>query len=168
MVSLMPADCTNYLQSIFGIKYQHLSSQEQIILSTAFLEEKISNARLQSVLGMHATDVGRLLYGLVQYNMLISEQRGRWTTYSINKDFVPEPEQLELSDISIADIELNKTDQQIYQFVKANHMITTQQVVDMIDTIATLQGASVAINRLIEKGLLRKDREGRHIFYCLK
>jgi len=35
-------------------------------------------------------------------------------------------------------------------------MITTQQIVDVIDTISTIQGASVAINRLIKKELLKK------------
>ena len=168
MVSLMPFECTNYLNSTLGIEYQHLSSEEQIILSTAYLEEKISNARLQSVLGMHSTDVGHLLYDLVQKNMLISERRGRWTTYSINKEYIPQPEQLVLSDISTFEVELNKTDQQIYQFVRANKMITTQQVVELVDTISTLQGASVAINRLIDKELLKKNRQGRHVFYCLK
>ena len=46
-------------------------------------------------------------------------------------------------------------------------MITTQEVVNTIDTITTVQGASVAINRLIKKDLLKKNRKGRHIFYTL-
>lgn len=168
MVSLMPVECTDYLNNTYGVEYHHLSSEEQIILSTAYLEEKISNSRIQFVLGMHSTDVGHLLYDLVQRNMLITERRGRWTTYSINKDYVDQPEQLDLSDIPSYEVELNKTDQQIYQFVKANKIITTQQVVDLVDKISTVQGASVAINRLIDKDLLKKMRQGRHVFYCLK
>ena len=168
MVSLMPVECTAYLNGIFGNAYQHLNSEEQIILSTAYLEEKISNARLQSVLGMHSTDVGHLLYNLVQKKMLTSEHRGRWTTYSINKNYVQQPEQMELSDVLVSKIELNSTDQQIYEFIQANKMITTQQVVDMVEKISTLQGASVALKRLMEKKLIKKERKGRHIYYCLK
>ena len=147
MVSLMPVECTDYLNNTYGVEYHHLSSEEQIILSTAYLEEKILNSRIQFVLGM---------------------RRGRWTTYSINKDYVDQLEQLDLSDIPSYEVELNKTDQQIYQFVKANKIITTQQVVDLVDKISTVQGASVAINRLIDKDLLKKMRQGRHVFYCLK
>lgn len=53
------------------------------------------------------------------------------------------------------------------KIVMAN-IITTQQVVDLVDKISTVQGASVAINRLIDKDLLKKMRQGRHVFYCLK
>lgn len=168
MVSLMPMECTDYLNSIFGMAYQRLQSEEQIILATAYLEEKISNARLQSVLCMHSIEVGRLLADLVEKNMLVVERRGRWTTYQINTEYEIQPEQLELIDISIPNIDLNKTDQLIYQFIQANGMITTQQVVDIIDTISTMQGASVAINRLINKGLLVKKQQGRHVFYTTK
>ena len=168
MVSLMPTECTEYLNNKFGTAYCHLHSEEQIILATAYLEEKVSNARLQSVLGLHSTEIGKLLFNLVEKNMLIAERRGRWTTYHINREYVIQPEQLELTDISIPELDLNRTDQLIYQFVQVNKIITTQQIVDIIDSISTKQGASVAINRLINKGLLIKVRQGRHVFYTLK
>ena len=75
---------------------------------------------------------------------------------------------MELVDALIPKVDLNKTDQLIYQFVQANGMITTQQVVDIIDTISTTQGASVALNRLIKKELLEKVQQGRHVIYTLK
>lgn len=168
MVSLMPKECTDYLNSVFGMAYQHLQSDEQIILATAYLEEKVSNARLQSVLSMHSIEVGRLLANLVEKNMLVVERRGRWTTYQINTEYEIQPEQLGLVDISISTVDLKKTDQMIYQFVQTNGMITTQQIVDMVDSISTVQGASVAVNRLIDKGLLVKNRQGRHVFYTIK
>lgn len=127
----------------------------------------MSNTRLQSVLGMHSAEIGKLLFELVEKDTLIAEKRGRWTTYHLNTEYVFKPEQLNLEDISIPEVELNNTDQLIYQFVQTNGMITTQQVVDIIDSISTKQGASVAINRLIKKKLLSKSRQGRHIFYTL-
>lgn len=168
MVSLMPIECTEYLNHTFGIAYQNLQAEEQIILATAYLEEKVSNARLQSVLGMHSIEVGRLLVDLIERNMLIAERRGRWTTYQINSEYEIQPEQMKLVNISIPKIDLNKTDQLIYRFVQTNGMITTQQVVDIVDTISTMQGASVALNRLIKKELLKKVRQGRHVIYILK
>lgn len=168
MVSLMPKECSDYLNSVFGMAYQHLQSDEQIILATAYLEEKVSNARLQSVLSMHSIEVGRLLANLAEKNMLVVERRGRWTTYQINTEYEIQPEQLGLVDISISTVDLKKTDQMIYQFVQTNGMITTQQIVDMVDSISTVQGASVAVNRLIDKGLLEKNRQGRHVFYTIK
>lgn len=168
MVSLMPTECTSYLNEIFGTAYQNLQSEEQIMLATAYLEEKVSNTRLQSVLGMHSIDVGRMLADLVDKKMLIVERRGRWTTYQINTEYEKQPEQMNLVDMLVPKVDLNKTDQFIYQFVQANGMITTQQVVDIIDAVSTTQGASVAINRLINKDLLKKNRKGRHVFYTLK
>lgn len=167
MVSLMPIECTEYLNHVLSLNYQHLQAEEQIILATAYLEEKVSNSRLQSVLNLPSIQIGRLLTGLVNKDMLIAEKHGRWTTYYINTEYKSFPEQLELNDISTAVVDLNQTDQLIYQYVKVNGMITTQEVVNTIDTITTVQGASVAINRLIKKDLLKKNRKGRHIFYTL-
>ena len=168
MVSLMPAECTDFLHDTFGMAYQHLKSEEQIILATAFLEEKVSNTRLQSVLGLHSTDIGRMLFRLADKKMLAAERRGRWTTYRINMEYEIKPEQLNMEDVSKDPVDLNKTDQLIYQFIVMNGMITTQQVVDIIDTITTKQGASVALNRLIDRGLIVKVRQGRHVVYQLK
>ena len=168
MVSLMPVECTEYLHKIFGQDYQYLQAEEQIILSTAYLEEKVSNTRLQSVLNLTSIEVGRLLTGLVERKMLIVENRGRWTTYYINTKYESVPRQLEMNDIFTVMVKLNRTDQLIYQYVKANGMITTQQVVDIVDAISTTQGALVAISRLMKKNLLKKNRQGKHIFYTLK
>lgn len=168
MVSLMPKECTDYLNGLFGTVYQRLQPEEQIILATAYLEEKVSNTRLQSVLGMQSIEIGHLLADFVDKNMLIVERRGRWTTYQINTEYIIQPEQMELVDMLSPEVDLNKTDQLIYQFVCANGMITTQQIVDVVDRISTKQGASVAINRLIDKELLVKVRQGRNVFYTKK
>lgn len=165
-VSLMPAECTEYLEEKFGINYRHLTSKEQIILATAYLEGSVSNSRLQSILGEHSTEIGKYLYRLVENQMLISVRKRRWTTYHINNEYIIQPEQMTFQDVPFPKIILNETDQKIYDYAKANGMITSQQVVDITD-ISTLQGASVALNRMIKKGLLTKQRKGRHIYYQL-
>ena len=165
MVSLMPIECTAYLNSVFAQDYGKLNSGEQIALATAYLEDKVSNVRLQSVLGLNSVEVGRILYGLVEKNMLVPEHRGRWTLYRINNEYEKRLEQLEIKSINSEGLELKEPEKTIYNYVLVNEMITTQQVVDIIPTISTLAGASAAINRLIGKGLLVKERQGRHIFY---
>ncbi len=168
MVSLMPAECTEFLNNHYGMVYQHLKSEEQIVLATAYLEDKVSNSRLQSVLGLHSTEVGKILYNLVDMKLLQSEKRGRWTTYHINMNYEIVPEQINISDVPTLEVKMNDTDKMIYQFIIANGMITTQQVVDIIDKISTKQGASVALNRLINKGLIEQVRKGKHVYYKLK
>ena len=57
----MPIECTEFLKKLFGLKYDHLDRESQIILGTAYLEESVSNVRMQSILNMHSTDIGHLL-----------------------------------------------------------------------------------------------------------
>lgn len=165
-VSLMPMECSEFLFKKFGTNYQHLMSKEQIILATAYLEENVTNSRLQTVLGEHSTEVGKYLYHLVECGMLVPERKGRWTTYHINSEYVIQPEQMATQNMAAPEMILNETDRKIYNYVRENGMITSQQVVN-ITAISTLQGASVALNRMIKNNLLIKQRKGRHIYYIL-
>lgn len=167
MISMMPAECTTYLQNLIGIDYDTLSAPEQVVLATAYLEKEVSNNRLQSLLNLNPIEIGKILAQLTQNKYLIMNSRGRWSTYYINSDYVKNPAQIDISAIIDKSVELNATDKQIFDFAKINGMITTQQVVDITPSIGTTSGASVALNRLIEKGLMKKKRQGRHIFYTL-
>lgn len=167
MISLMPAECTEYLQSILGEDYTELTSEEQIILCTAYLEKNVSNKRMQAILNMHPADVGKHLYRLVHNGMLIANNRGRWTTYNLNEEYETQSVQLTLPELSSTETVLNKTDQAIYLYIKENQLITAQQVIE-ITRITTTAGASVALNRLIGMGLIKKSRKGRHIYYELQ
>ena len=167
MISMMPAECTTYLQSLIGIDYDTLSAPEQVVLATAYLEKEVSNNRLQSLLNLNPIEIGKVLAQLTQNKYLIMNSRGRWSTYYINSDYVKNPAQIDIPAIIDKSVELNATDKQIFDFAKINGMITTQQVVDITPSIGTTAGASVALNRLIKKGLMKKKRQGRHIFYTL-
>lgn len=103
MVSLMPKECSEYLYRLMGHDYQELSANEQIVLSTAYLEKEVSNSRMQTILNLHPTDVGKLLSGLVQKKMMISNPNGRWTTYSINEQYEISPKQLKMSEFEHLD-----------------------------------------------------------------
>lgn len=91
MVSLLPEECTEYMHSTFGEEYDSLSSNQQIILCTAFVEKQVSNSRLQPLLETHSIDVAKDLKMLVDNHFLIRNNNGRWTTYEINSTYVKGP-----------------------------------------------------------------------------
>ena len=168
MISLMPEECTKYLNQLFGIKYKHLSNNEQITLGTSYLEGGVSNVRMQTVLSLHSTDVGHILSHLVEEKMLVADKKGRWTKYYLNTKYNIEPEQYIISDLTYPDIKFkNETDKVIYNYIKTNGFITAHQVVD-ITKITTTQGANVALGRLIKSEMIKKVRKGRHFIYQLK
>ena len=167
-ISLMPEECTKYLIGLFGENtYRHLTSDEQIFLGTAFLEQSVSNQRLQQITILHPNDIGKILSGLVDKEMLVSNWKGRWTTYTININYKPKAEQLELSDVAINNITFkNDSDRIIYEYICANGLITTKQVLS-ITQIKTLQGAQTAINRLIDRKLVKKVGKSHNTHYIL-
>ena len=165
MVSLMPKECTEYLKKCMGRNYERLSSNEQIILCTACLEKDITNVRIQALLGLHATDIGKMLYHLTENKMLLKELRGRWTTYRLNKDYEIQADQISIDELDEREtLNLNETDQFIYKYICANGFITTDQIIDLT-RITTRQGASCSLNRLIQKNLVKKERQGRYFIY---
>ncbi len=168
-IALMPEECTVFLTNLFGEKaYQKLTSEEQIILGTAYLEDSVSNQRLQQMLEMHPTDIGKVLSGLVEKGMLLSEWKGRWTTYTINAVYKKSAKQLELLDMDSPKIEFrNETDKIIYNYICANGLITTKEVIANTK-IKTQQGASVALMRLISRDLIVKRGSGHNVYYTLK
>lgn len=167
-IALMPEECTEYLICLLGeYTYKHLSSEEQIILGTAYLEGAVSNMRLQQMFELHPTDIGRILSGLVDKKMLVSDWKGRWTTYTINKEYKQECQQLDMEDVDILEIPFkNEADRLIYNYIRENGLITTAQVLT-ITKIGTKQGASVALNRLIKRGLIKKIGVSHGTHYVL-
>ena len=144
-----------------------MTPDEQIILGTAQLEGSVSNQRLQQMLDLHPTDIGKVLAGLVDKGMLISDWKGRWTTYTVNTEYKKPAEQLDFSDIEEPEITFkNETDRIIYNYIRTNGLITSKQVI-AITKIQTQQGASVALNRLIARGLVLKCGEGQNFYYVL-
>lgn len=168
MISLMPPECTEYLQKLFGLAYSHLDNETQIILGTAYLENGVTNARMQSIINRDSTKIGHMLADLVEQQMLIADKKGRWTSYRLNESYEIRPEQFEFRDIHHEEVMLqNETDQSIYEYIKANGFITTQQVVELT-RITTAQGANAALGRMMKQNLIRKVRRGKHFIYELK
>ena len=165
-ISLMPKECTEYLQSKFGWVYEKLERCGQIILGTAYLERYVTNSRLQAILGLTSIEVGRMLLELVHKNILIFDGNGRWRRYSINERFTIPPEQIDLTVNEQIDFKID-TDKIIYNYIKINGFITAQQVITSTK-LTSKSGAVKALNRLIDEQLIKKVRKGRQITYVLE
>ena len=88
MKSLISDECTQQLRTILGESvYQSLQNEEILILSVALTEDTVTNSVLQTLLDKNSLQVGKLLYSLVERNILVSQNRGRWTSYEVNQDF---------------------------------------------------------------------------------
>ena len=87
MVSLISAECETQLLQLYGNDYKEAEKEEQLILATAFSEGIIANNTVQLLLDKNPLEAGKLLYALVAKDMLLSTNKGRWTTYVINKKY---------------------------------------------------------------------------------
>ena len=87
MVSLISAECETQLLQLYGNDYKEAEKEEQLILATALNEGVIANNTIQLLLDKNPLEAGKLLYALVAKNMLLSTNKGRWTTYSINEKY---------------------------------------------------------------------------------
>ena len=83
MVSLFPPEAIEYMRHLLGDKFDGLSSDEQAVLVTAYLEEEINSPRIQTLLDKNVLEVGRILFHLMNLGYLVSAGRGRGTTYSV-------------------------------------------------------------------------------------
>ena len=72
---------------IYGDDYREAEKEEQYILATTLSEGIIANNTVQLLLDKNPLEAGKLLYALVGKNMLLSTNKGRWTTYSINTTY---------------------------------------------------------------------------------
>lgn len=167
MVSLMPEECSLYLKKLYGEAYLNLHREAQIILGTAYLEGAVTNRRLQSILDLHRIEIGQCLAELVRKGMLIAEKKGRWTRYELNREYEQRPSQMNIRDLPANGPEIkNETDKIIYDYIKVNGFITSAQVID-ITRIKTIPGATKALGRLRDAGLIKKVQQGRSVIYQL-
>lgn len=167
MVSVLPQECSYELQKKFGDSFLCMSEQEQVVLATAYMEGDVSNARLQTVLGLDSIETGRILIRLTELKMLVAVNKRRWTTYHINDGFGQIDLQVDYSDPKLPIDSLNSTDQAIIKLIQAKGRIKSVDVVENVDDVSTVQGAVKAINRLIDRGIVEKCRQGRSIYYQL-
>jgi ATP-dependent DNA helicase RecG len=85
MVSLIPEKAHQALQARFGNEYRRLSEAEVQALATAYLEDEVSNTRLQELMTDHPVEITKMLNGLCDRGFLFSDQKRRWTRYHLTE-----------------------------------------------------------------------------------
>lgn len=85
MNDLFPNDVMQYLENEYGKEFSALSTDEQAILATIYLENEANHQRLKTLLPNHPADITKMLQHLVKQGMLVSTG-GRWAVYSLASD----------------------------------------------------------------------------------
>ncbi len=81
MVSLIPADTLAYLKKSYGVIIDTLKPAELQAMATAQLEGSVSNGRLQELVQDHRFDITKALQHLCDLDLLVSDNKRRWTSY---------------------------------------------------------------------------------------
>ncbi len=88
MFSILPEETLDALRSLFGDEVDALGKDELTILATCHIEGDVTNSRLQHMVDRHRTDITKILQDLCKEGYLLSNNRGRWTTYHLNGEFL--------------------------------------------------------------------------------
>ena len=171
MVSLFPPEAIEHMRHLLGEKFDSLSSDEQAVLVTAFLEEEINSPRIQTLLDKNVLEVGKLLFHLTNLSYLVSAGRGRGTTYSVTSMPVSningneiningEKININESEINIKGSRINNNEHQIIialrekvlEFCVEPH--TVKEILDHIDRTNQYRNVQVFIKALVEQGRL--------------
>jgi ATP-dependent DNA helicase RecG len=86
MISLIPDETLSALKERYTARFieNHLSPSELQALATAYLENEVSNTRLQELLTDHPAEITRMLQGLCTLGVLKSDNRRRWSRYNLS------------------------------------------------------------------------------------
>ena len=87
MLSTIHEDTLIELKTLFGDQVDHLGKDDLMILATCQIEGDVTNQRLQYLVDRHKTEITKFLQDLCKRQLLISDNKGRWTTYHLNKDY---------------------------------------------------------------------------------
>jgi ATP-dependent DNA helicase RecG len=100
MISLMPERAFDALYTHMGSTFNRLGERERIALVTAFIEGEVSNVRMQDLVDYHPSDITKLLRGLVAKGLLHTDNRRRWTRYSLPAGVAPQTDLFSSQDSS--------------------------------------------------------------------
>ena len=115
MVSLMPEEISAKLHDMYGNAFDQLNGIEKRVLATAMLEDEIDNGTIQTLLEQNSLEVGHLLSHLVERQLLVSDGKGRWTMYQVNKNFMDSTAQDTAQDTMLKNNNIHNTTQETVQ-----------------------------------------------------
>ena len=83
MFSMLSKDTITHLHALFGENVDLLGKDELTVLSTCYIEQEVTNNRLQYIVDLHPSDITKLLQRLCESGYLLQDKRGRWTSYRL-------------------------------------------------------------------------------------
>ena len=157
MVSLFPPEAIEHMRHLLGDRFDGLTSDEQAVLVTTYLEEEINSPRIQTLLDKDVFEVGRILFHLTNLGYLVSSGRGRGTTYSITSAPISN---MNGGKINIKGSRIKTNEHQIIialrekvlEFCVEPH--TVKEILDYIDRTNQYRNVQVFIKALVEQGRL--------------
>ncbi|MDD6784552.1 MAG: putative DNA binding domain-containing protein [Prevotellaceae bacterium] len=88
MISLLPKNVLDEMKTYYGNEAYHaFTSEEQMIMAYVWNGESISNTELQQLLGINSIEAGKILHQMVDKQLLNKENKSRWTTYTLLKEY---------------------------------------------------------------------------------
>lgn len=131
MLSMYPTEITDYLRELLGPLFENLSTEDIDVLSIAYVEKEISNQRLQTLLEKNSLEIAKIIKPLTDVELLLSENKGRWTTYKLNKDF-----QNNITEL----VDNESTLLSIFSLIKENPYITRKEISEQLNiSVTTVQ-----------------------------
>lgn len=163
--------------------YSSLTEIQLRVLGIAATEERVTVTRLQPLLKLDPSEILSLLSALSEQKILLAHQQHRSAYFTLNQNYQPanqkslQKEQTAQKETDKGDPDvtivvnprLSKTDQEILKLFSRYDALTFSLVQKEISSINTIPGASKAINRLVDKQLIGKRKNGRILeFYLIK
>ena len=133
MISMFPQEVTEYIQQLLGESIENISKENLTALSVAYIENGVTNQRLQTILEKNSLEVAKVLKYLTDIELLLPENKGRWTIYKLNTSFRTQIEGLsnglsnELSKELSKELS-NSTTQLIFNMIKQDPYITRKEL----------------------------------------
>jgi len=157
MIDLVPGSVLDFLHRWFGTDFTGLSSLQQLILATAFIENVVSHRRLKEIATEHPSDLSRALQELVKKGFLESVGRGRSTQYHLHGAELPSPDDV------FAASENRATPSSSEQLAASSEYIagSSEHIATSSEHIAGSSEHSAASSEHIDA--VRRDEKGRRL-----
>jgi ATP-dependent DNA helicase RecG len=103
MFSMIGQNTLDELHILFGNSIDTLSTDEITILALCHVEGDVTNGRLQYMISQHRTDITRMLQDLCKQGFLLPENKGRWSSYHLNNQYLTKGKEVYDNTINLED-----------------------------------------------------------------
>ncbi len=162
MYPIYSEELNNDLKEIYSKSYSSFDCNKIEILLTIGLEDGATFSRLQLLTKLNNFDLNEQLDWLLENKFIKEIENKNEVTYIADSEKV----ELEKTGNVKSKTKLNETETFILEFLSTHNRINANDVLKNTD-IESRQGALKALNGMVEKKLLKKDKIGKTNFYSL-